>query len=86
VVSVYVDNARNVFGRMKMAHMIADSSAELHAMAAAIGVARKWCQHAGTAEEHYDIALSKRSLAIAGGAVEITTRELAKRVRARRAS
>ncbi len=84
--SVYVDNARNVFGRMKMAHMIGDSSAELHAMAEAIGVARKWCQYPNTPEEHYDIALSKRTLAVAGGAIEITTRELAKRVRARRAA
>jgi hypothetical protein len=32
-------------------HMIADTEAELHAMAARIGVARRWCQG-----DHYDRA------------------------------
>jgi hypothetical protein len=55
------------FGRMIMCHMIADTEAELHAMAARIGVARRWYQG-----DHYDIALSKRALAVAAGAREIT--------------
>lgn len=42
--SVYVDDARIPFGRMLMFHMLADTSDELHAMADAIGVARRWCQ------------------------------------------
>jgi hypothetical protein len=67
------------FGRMKMSHMIADSEEELHAMADKIGVARKWYQG-----DHYDIALSKRALAVEYGAKEITWRELGKRVVARR--
>lgn len=41
---VYVDDARLTYRRMVMCHMIADTPAELHAMAAAIGVARKWYQ------------------------------------------
>jgi hypothetical protein len=41
-------------------------------MADTIGVNRKWIQHAGTAEEHFDIAFSKRALAVKNGAVEIT--------------
>jgi hypothetical protein len=75
--SVYVDDMRAPFGRMIMCHMIADTPEELHAMAERIGVARKWCQHEGMAQEHYDIALSKRALAVKHGAKEITLRQLA---------
>ncbi len=79
---VYVDNfyeatGRN-FGRMKMSHMIADSTQELLEMCDKIGVQRKWIQDAGTPREHFDIALSKRKLAIQFGAKEINMRELAK--------
>lgn len=84
--SVYVDNMRAPLGRMVMCHMIADTSAELHAMAESIGVARKWCQDEGTPREHYDIALSRRGRAVALGAVEITMRELATKTLARRRS
>lgn len=79
--SVYVDDMRAPFGRMKMCHMVADSSAELLAMADRIGVARKWLQHAGTRYEHFDICLSKRAAAVAAGAIETTQRELAIRRR-----
>lgn len=60
------------FGRMKMSHMMADADEELHEMAHKIGVARKWYQG-----DHYDIAISKRKLAITFGAVPITLREMA---------
>jgi hypothetical protein len=69
--TVYVDDMRANFGRMIMCHMIADTEEELHAMADKIGVARKWYQ-----DDHYDIALSKRALAVAAGAREITLRQL----------
>lgn len=65
------------FGRMKMSHMVADTTEELLAMADAIGVDRKWIQSAGTHGEHFDIAMAKRSLAVAHGAQEITLRECA---------
>lgn len=84
--SVYVDDMEAPFGRMVMCHMIADSSEELLAMADKIGVARKWIQHAGTPKEHFDIALSKRALAVAAGAVEITWAETGRKILARRAS
>ena len=75
--SVYVDDAKNDFGRMKMCHMLADSNQELLFMVDKIGVARKWIQHARTPYEHFDIAQSKRALAVAAGAVEITVRDSA---------
>lgn len=81
---VYVDNMRATFGRMKMCHMIADSTDELLAMADQIGVSRQWLQKAGTAHEHFDIALSKRSLAVAAGAVEVTMMDLGRILRKRR--
>ncbi len=69
--SVYVDQAIWGFGRMVMCHMIADTPDELHAMADRIGVARRWFQEPPKASFwHYDIAKSKRALAISAGAVE----------------
>lgn len=72
---VYVDDMRAPFGRMVMCHMVADTEAELHAMADRIGVARRWYQYPHSRWPHYDIALSKRALAVAAGAIEITDRE-----------
>jgi len=74
--AVYVDDMRAAYGRMVMCHMLADTDDELHAMAARIGVARRWWQSPEkTSGSHYDIALSKRALAVAAGAVEITMRQ-----------
>lgn len=75
--SVYVDDATNPFGRMKMCHMLADTTEELLAMADAIGVQRKWIQFAGTYREHIDIAQSKRDMALARGARPVSTRWIA---------
>lgn len=69
--AVYVDDMRAGFGRMVMCHMVADTTDELLAMADKIGVQRKWLQNAGTPKEHFDIALSKRALAVKAGAVEV---------------
>jgi hypothetical protein len=45
-------------------------------MADKIGVARKWWQSPEkTSGSHYDIALSKKALAIQNGAIEITWRQ-----------
>lgn len=84
--AVYVDDMKAKFGRMIMCHMIADTTEELLTMADTIGVARKWIQYPGTPREHFDIALSKRKLAVQHGAEEITWRELGEKVRARRAA
>lgn len=76
--TVYVDDmhkwSMGHFGRMKMSHMIADTENELHKMAKAIGVARKHFQDKSSSP-HYDIAKSKRALALQKGAVAITLRQ-----------
>lgn len=82
--TVYVDDMQAPLGRMKMCHMIADSTEELLAMADRIGVQRKWIQKQGTAHEHFDIAMSKRRLAIAAGAVEVSRLQMGRMLRDRR--
>lgn len=75
--TVYVDDMRARFGRLVMCHMMADTLDELHEMADRIGVSRKWFQ--GPPKHHYphyDIALSKRSLAIQAGAQQVTGHEM----------
>lgn len=74
--SVYVDSMRAPYGRMKLCHMLADSHDELIEMAQRIGVDVQWLQKPGTPEEHFDIALSKRALAVAAGAREVRSRDL----------
>src|SRR3546814_15495057 len=81
---VFVDNMRASYGRMIMCHMLADTDEELHAMAAHIGVARRWHQKAGTYHSHYDICLAKRAIAIRAGAIEIDRRGLAQIIRTKR--
>lgn len=53
-----------------MSHMIADTEAELHDLAAKIGVARKWYQG-----DHYDITQAAKARALKLGAVQITWRQ-----------
>lgn len=67
---VYVDDCRNPMGRMLMCHMLADTVEELHAMADAIGIRRRWFQG-----DHYDICQQKRATAVSLGAKEITRRQ-----------
>ena len=74
--SVYVDDMYRSpigrFGRMKMSHMIADTRSELIAMARKIGVAERWIQYPTDPNRcHFDVALGKRGLAVAAGAIEI---------------
>ncbi|WP_454752115.1 DUF4031 domain-containing protein [Cupriavidus necator] len=82
--AVYVDDMEASYGRMVMCHMLADTTDELLAMADKIGVARKWIQKAGMHHEHFDIAKSKRALAIKHGAIEIDRAGLVELLRKRR--
>lgn len=75
--AVYVDDMKADYSpshrpgaKYILSHMIADTDEELHAMAARIGVARRW--HQG---DHYDITQSKKALAIKYGARAITWRQ-----------
>lgn len=77
--AVYVDDMFAPFGNMLMCHMVADSTEELLDMALRIGVNHKWIQKPGTYREHFDIAKSKRLLAIRLGAVPITWRQCGER-------
>lgn len=68
---VYVDDAVHGYGRMVMCHMLADTRAELDAMADKIGVARKHYQSPKSPKvsfPHYDICKSKRAEALRAGA------------------
>lgn len=77
--AVYVDDMKAPFGNMVMCHMWADTDDELLAMVDKIGVQRKWIQghqdlsfgkHKKASWVHFDIALSKRALAVKAGAIE----------------
>lgn len=78
--AVYVDDMFATYGHMKMCHMFADSTGELLEFADKIGVARKWIQKQGTYKEHFDICSSKRTKALALGAVAITYPEGVKKL------
>lgn len=85
--SVFVDASLYGFGRMTMCHMIADTPDELHAMADRIGVARRWFQAPPKASFwHYDIARSKRAIAVKAGAIECDRNKLVEAMRRIRAS
>lgn len=83
MMAVYVDGEQNKFRRMVMCHMFADTIAELHAMADAIGMRREWFQPLSF--PHYDVAKGRRAAAVARGAVEVDRRaggEIRRRLRA----
>ncbi len=78
--AVYIDDMDAPYKGMIMCHMIADSNEELLEMADKIGVKRKWIQYPGTHKEHFDVCLSNKKKAIQLGAIEITWRELGRKV------
>lgn len=80
--SVYVDTARNGLGRMVMSHMVADTLAELHAMAVVIGLRREWFQTSPPASfPHYDVAQGRRAAALRLGAVELARADFVRKIR-----
>lgn len=84
--TVYVDDMKAPFkpkhrpGRTYiMSHMIGTDDAELHAMAQACGVARRWYQG-----DHYDVTQAVRAKAIHKDAKAISRRDLSAMVMLRR--
>lgn len=65
-------------------HMFADTVEELHVFARRIGLRREWFQPDNERLPHYDLHRNRRSLAVAHGAVQVTRRELAERLRTAR--
>jgi hypothetical protein len=60
----------------RWAHLVSDESYdELHAMAAALGIERRWFQG-----DHYDVPEDYRDRAIELGAVPVSSRELIRRL------
>lgn len=80
--TVYIDPAvfKKPGGRKNYCHVAADTEAELHAFAARIGLKRHFF-HAGAKHIHYDLAEDRRAAALDAGAVEVTSRELARLAR-----
>lgn len=78
--TVYVDNLRMParVGRIQAnwSHLTADSTEELLAFAAKLGLRPSWIQNPGHIwKEHFDVTDTKRALAVKLGAREITMRE-----------
>ncbi len=73
--AVYVNKLKTRFGSLTLCHLIADTEAELHAMAAKIGIERRWFQPDHI--PHYDISVKKRDLALKMGAIAIDRQKLA---------
>lgn len=67
-----------------MCHMVADTTAELLAMASWVGVDARWIQKPGTPYEHFDLSQTKRAEAIAHGAREVSQRDLGMILRQKR--
>lgn len=85
--AVYVDELRDyryIMGRGMpglWCHMVSDGGLEeLHAFAFTLGLSpRRFQNHAR--HPHYDLMPSSRALAVALGAVQVSTREMARLVR-----
>ena len=85
---VYVDPIRpcrpNANWRWREScHLFADTVDELHSFASAIGLKRAWFQ-AHRRLPHYDLTRNKRAQAVKAGAVELTLKEMAGKMRALR--
>ena len=79
---VYVDEP--IFERWgrRWCHLTADTTEELHAFAAMLGLERSRLQSKAARPwaDHYDITEERREAAVARGAVEITLKEAGRRL------
>lgn len=79
--TVYVDDAVQAWRGQRWAHLMADTLAELHAMAAQLGIPRRAFQNKSSGA-HYDVTVALREQAIALGAQPISRHTDRERVRA----
>jgi len=79
--TVYVDDAVHAWRGQRWAHLMADSLAELHAMAAQLGIPRRAYQNKSSGA-HYDVTEADRARAIALGAQAISRHVDRQRVKA----
>ncbi|MBJ7329342.1 MAG: DUF4031 domain-containing protein [Solirubrobacteraceae bacterium] len=84
--AVYVDDAIWEWRGRRWCHLVADSTEELHAFGARLGLKREWFQHRPARPwlDHYDLHEPARRAAVALGAQPITGREMAFHIRAKR--
>lgn len=89
--TVYVDDAVHPYRGMLMCHMVADTLAELHAMARRLGLPHAYFQCKSTGNlvgeqvtPHYDLSKKVRSRAIAAGAVAVSSRDIIRLARLKR--
>jgi len=84
--AVYVDDSRIRWRGGEWSHLIGDTTEELHAFAAGLGLerARFHGRPARPWTDHYDIPEATRRLAIRRGARPITCRQAAEILRAKR--
>lgn len=77
---IYVDAAiwkKSANGRKSYAHLVGTTKAELDAFAVLIGVKLHFW-HAHVTMPHYDINEDQRTLALANGALAVSSREIVK--------
>jgi Protein of unknown function (DUF4031) len=86
--SCYVDSVRSYPGRglrySEFCHLLADSRTELHAMADALGIPRRFFQDHPW-RWHHDLPAHLRDRAVQLGAVEVGMHEVGALLRRRRA-
>ncbi|HEY9255114.1 MAG TPA: DUF4031 domain-containing protein [Stenotrophomonas sp.] len=69
--TVYIDDAVQLWREQRWAHLMADTLPELHAMAARLGIPRRAFQNK-LSGAHYDVPAALREQAIALGAQAIS--------------
>ena len=76
--AVYVDEPIWEWRGRSWCHLVADEGDELHRFAARLGLRRRWFQaHPDRPwRDHYDLPEELRGLALARGAVAVSTREM----------
>lgn len=72
------------WGYKKSCHLLCDTPEELREMGRKLGLEMRWIQKPGTPAEHFDLVERKRTTAILFGAIGISRRELAMKIRDKR--